>query len=72
MNNDSCLFTFLRSIWPSKHHTLDVKPLDHFKQLVESGRLQPVLDSAYAYEQGDQIWLFYSQMAIFATLLPLN
>ena len=45
---------FWRSMWTSRYHTLNVQPLNHFKQLVEQGKLQPVLDSAYAYEQAEE------------------
>ena len=39
-----------RTVWQSPLHYLDVRPLDHFKHLIETGKLQPVLDSAFAYE----------------------
>ena len=40
--------------WNSQYHYLNVRPLDHFAQLVQEGKLQPVLDSAYAYEQAEE------------------
>lgn len=46
--------SYWRSIWTSDLHFLNVQPLDHFADLVESGKLQPVLDSAYAYEQAEE------------------
>ena len=42
------------SFWSSQYHYLNVRPLDHFAQLVQEGKLQPVLDSAYAYEQAEE------------------
>ena len=49
------LLYYWRWLWPSNnYHRLDIKPLDHFKQLVETNKLQPVLDSAYAYEQAEE------------------
>ena len=43
-----------RKVWPSSLQYLDMQPLDHFKQLIEAGKLQPVLDSAFAYEQSEE------------------
>ena len=48
------LLSYWRAIWRSKYQALDLTPLDYFKQLVETGKLQPVLDSAYAYEQSEE------------------
>ena len=45
---------YWRSIWSSVYHKLDIKPLEYFKKLVDTGKLQPVLDSAYAYEQAEE------------------
>jgi NADPH:quinone reductase-like Zn-dependent oxidoreductase len=47
------IFSYWRSL-SSPYHFLDVKPLDHLVQLVEDGKLQPVLDSAYAFEQAEE------------------
>ena len=48
------MLSWWRCMWSSNYHYLDVRPLDHFAQLVQSGKLQPVLDSAYAYEQAEE------------------
>jgi len=45
---------YWRLVWTSVYHRLDVKPLEYFKKLVDTGKLQPVLDSAYAYEQAEE------------------
>ena len=39
------LLSYWRAIWPSEYQLLNVQPLNHLKQLVEAGKLQPVLDS---------------------------
>lgn len=43
-----------RKVYLSCHHKFDGKILDHFKHMVDNGKLQPVLDSAYAYEQAEE------------------
>jgi len=48
------LYYWRKLVWSSTYHKLDVKPLDYFKKLVDTGKLQPVLDSAYAYEQAEE------------------
>ena len=50
----TALLSYWRKIWRSKYQDLDTSKLEMFKQLVEAGKLQPVLDSQYAYEQSEE------------------
>lgn len=47
------LLSYLR-VLSKPHHYLDVSPLDHLAKMVDKGQLQPVLDSAYAFEQAEE------------------